>query len=86
MLEVKTKTPRLQLECLIAGKLPSEHVAQCQGALMVAEREWVDFVSYWPKLPLFVVRVERDEEYITRLCGELGLFNQELEELVKRFS
>lgn len=81
MTEVKTKLPHLQLEAMFAGKLPSEHQAQVQGALWVAEREWCDFVSYWPKLPLFVVRVHRNEDYIKTVASEIDRFNDELEML-----
>jgi hypothetical protein len=83
--EIKTKLPHLQLDVLLRDRLPPEHVAQCQGFLWVAEREWVDFVSYWPKLPLFVKRVYRDEEYIKNLASEVALFNAELAQLVDRF-
>lgn len=84
MVEIKTKLPALQLECLLADKLPSEHVAQVQGALWVCEREWIDFVSYWPKLPLFVKRVHRDEDYIKNLAAEVDRFNNELLELIEK--
>jgi hypothetical protein len=83
-LEIKTKLPALQIECILADKLPSEHVAQVQGFLWVAEREWVDFVSYWPRLPLFVKRVYRDEPYIKTLAEEVQRFNDELAELIER--
>lgn len=84
LLEIKTKLPHLQIECLEAGCLPAEHRAQCQGALWVAEREWIDFVSYWPKLPLFAVREYRDEEYIAALARSVDEFNAELAERVER--
>lgn len=84
MCEVKTKLPHLQIEVLEAGKLPPEHVAQCQGALWVAEREWIDFVSYWPKIPLFVKRAYRDEPYIKALSEAVDVFNDELATLVER--
>jgi len=84
MVEIKTKLAALQLECILADKLPPEHVAQVQGALWVAEREWIDFVSYWPKLPLFVKRVYRDEDYIKNLAAEVGKFNSEMLELIER--
>jgi hypothetical protein len=83
-LEIKTKLPALQLECLLADKLPSEHVAQVQGFLWVAEREWVDFVSYWPRMPLFVKRVYRDEEYIKNLAAEVARFNDEMLSLIEK--
>lgn len=84
MMEAKTKVPHLQIEVILADRLPPEHVAQCQGSLWVAEREWIDFVSYWPKLPLFVKRVYRDEVYIKRLSDEVDAFNDEMAALLER--
>ncbi len=84
LLEIKTKLPALQLECLLSDRVPSEHTAQLQGELWVCEREWVDFVSYWPKLPLFVKRVFRDEDYIKNLASEVQRFHDELHELVEK--
>jgi hypothetical protein len=84
MLEIKTKLPHLQIEALELQRVPPEHRAQCQGALWVAEREWIDFVSYWPGLPLLVVREHRDEEYIGQLAEQVDQFNDELAALVER--
>jgi predicted phage-related endonuclease len=85
MLEVKTKLPHLQLAALLANKVPDEHIAQCQGGLFVTGRKWIDFVSYWPKLPLLRIRVERDEDYITMIGYQVAAFNTELDALVKHF-
>lgn len=82
MLEIKTKLPHLLLDCLIRDEFPADHKAQCQGALWVAEREWIDIAVYWPKLPLFIKRAYRDEEYITRLSEAVEQFNAELAEIV----
>lgn len=84
MLEIKTKLPHLQIEALELQRVPPEHRAQCQGALWVAEREWMDFVSYWPGLPLLVVREHRDEEYIKQIADAVDQFNDELAALVER--
>lgn len=81
LLEIKTKLPHLQLAVLLAGELPSEHKAQVQGQIWIAEREWCDFVSYWPSLPLFVTRVYRDEEYIKELSAEVDKFLSEMNDL-----
>lgn len=85
LLEIKSKLPHLQLDVLDKGKLPSEHVAQVQGQLLVSGREWADFVSYWPRLPLFCIRVERDEKYIESLKQALADFIGELDSYVQRF-
>lgn len=84
-IEVKTALPHIQLERLIDNELPAEHKAQCQGILGITGRAWLDFVSYWPKLPLFVIRVHRDEAYIAAMKIAVQEFNEELSELVRKF-
>lgn len=82
-LEIKTALPDIQIERLISGKLPSEHTAQVQGNIWIAEREYWDFVSYWPKLPLLTVRVFRDDIYIKNMASEIDRFNDELAVMVE---
>lgn len=78
LVEIKTKLPHLQIEVLLANRLPPEHVAQVQGQLWISGRQWVDFVSYWPGLPLFVTRVHRDETYIATIAAEVAEFIAEM--------
>ncbi|MDW5376401.1 YqaJ viral recombinase family protein [Halomonas sp. HP20-15] len=80
LIEVKTKLPKYQIELLLAGELPQEHIAQCQGGLWVSEREWIDFVSYWPGMPLFVKRAYRDETLIRTIAERVEAFYEELEQ------
>lgn len=82
MLEIKTALPHLLIDRLLRGEFPPEHVAQCQGALWVAEREWIDIAVYWPRLPLFVKRAYRDEPYIAKMEKAVAAFNEELEATV----
>lgn len=86
LLEIKTKLPHLHLDVLEQDRLPPEHVAQVQGQLWVSDAEWCDFVSYWPKLPLFVKRVERDDAYIATLAQAVADFNGELDAIVAKYS
>lgn len=83
LLEIKSKLPHIQLEVLLKKKVPPEHVAQCQGALWVTQRKWLDFVSYWPGLPMFIQRVEPDPEYWLRLEVGLAGFLAEMEQVRK---
>jgi hypothetical protein len=83
-LEVKTKLAHMTIECLLRDEFPPEHKAQCQGALWVCEREWIDIAVYWPKLPLFTKRAYRDEAYISRLSDAVDQFNEELASMVER--
>lgn len=84
LLEIKTALPDILIEYLTADKFPPEHLAQCQGNLWVSEREWLDLTIYWPKMPKFVKRITRDEEYIAKLASAVDQFNDELSMLVER--
>jgi hypothetical protein len=81
-LEIKTALPHIQVERLLKGDLPAEHRAQVQGSMWVAERNFWDFVSYCPRLPLLIVRVPRDDGYIATLAGAVKEFNAELASVV----
>lgn len=85
MLEVKTKLPHLMLDVLLRGEFPADHRAQCQGQLWVAEREWVDLICYYPKMPSFIIRAYRDEPYIKQISDAVDQFNDELAEIVACF-
>lgn len=78
-LEIKTALPHIQVDRLLKNELPSEHVAQVQGNIWTAEREWWDFCSYWPKMPLLKVRVHRDDKFIADLSDAVDRFNDELQ-------
>lgn len=83
-LEIKCALAHVQIERLTKDELPPEHKAQVQGNIWLAEREWWDFASYSPRLPLFVTRVPRDDGYIANLAGAVTQFNDELAALVER--
>jgi len=83
-LEIKTALPHIQIERLIRNDMPPEHKAQVQGNIWIAGREFWDFCSYWPRLPLLNVRVYRDDDYIKNMAGEIDRFNDELAALVNR--
>lgn len=84
MLEIKTKLPHLHIPVLLSGIVPAEHVAQLQGQLWVAEREWVDFASYWPGLRPFVLRVHRDEQFISALASAVSEFHEQMADIIAR--
>lgn len=84
LIEIKTKLPKFQVGVILAGEVPKEHIAQCQGGLWASEREWIDFISYWPGMPLFVKRMYRDEELIRKIAERVKTFYEILEERENR--
>lgn len=82
--EIKTKLPKFQVSVILAGEVPKEHIAQCQGGLWVSDREWIDFISYWPGMPLFIKRMYRDEAVIRTIAERVRVFYELLEERMER--
>ncbi len=83
-LEIKSAAAHIQIERLQDGVLPPEHKAQVQGGMWVCQRKWWDFVSYCPKLPPLIVRVERDEQYIAEIERAVRVFSAELKQTVEQ--
>ncbi len=84
LLEIKTQAPHLLIDRILREGFPPEHVAQCQGQLWVAEREWLDIAVYYPGMSLFIERVRRDQKYILNLSSEVSRFNEDLADVVTR--
>jgi hypothetical protein len=82
--EIKTKLPKYQVELILSGEVPKDHLAQCQGGLWVSGREWIDFISYWPGIPLFVKRLHRDEAMIRKMAERVKTFYELLEDRMNR--
>jgi hypothetical protein len=66
---------------------PVEHCAQMLAEMSCTGRDWVDFVSYDPRLPehlqLFVRRYNRDDKLIAGLEAEVANFNAEIDQVLK---
>lgn len=83
LLEIKCPSPNTQLGYLLDG-FDAGYRPQVQGQLMVAERDWCDWMAFHPEMPTVVVRIGRDEEYIAKLRAALSEFNDVREEMYHR--
>jgi len=88
LIEIKCPNSTTHIEYLLDGKPPAKYVPQMQCQMAVTGRKWCDFVSYDPRLPedlqLFVVRLERDEEYIKEMEEEVKKFLDEVETMYQQ--
>lgn len=71
LLEIKCPTTTTHLEWMMDGIFPEEHLFQCFSQMCCAERQFLDFISFDPRLParhqVFICRLERDEKAIAAL-------------------
>lgn len=83
MVEFKAPLTATHVETLRLARVPTAYFHQIQWQLACAGREWVDFVSFDPRLPepmqLYVERVPRDASAIVALETEVSAFIRELD-------
>lgn len=60
LIEIKSRRPKFQVETILGGEVPDDFIVQLHAGLLIADREWCDFISYSGGLPFFVCRVWRD--------------------------
>lgn len=65
-IECKSRKQKFQIQTVVEhalnGGIPGEFVMQHQTGMLVAELEWIDFVSFSEKLPMAVIRVHPDDK------------------------
>jgi hypothetical protein len=86
-LEMKSPSLAVHVEYLLNPQaLVNEYRLQCYGQLLVGEGclNWVDLVSYHPKLPLVVVRLNPYFEPMGKVKAAVSVFCQDLAAAYKR--
>lgn len=86
LVEIKCPNTATHIDYVMADKPPAKYVPQMQCQLAVTGRKWCDFVSFDPRLPdglqLFIVRLERDDEYIEKMEKAVKKFLDEVNQAV----
>jgi putative phage-type endonuclease len=88
MVEIKCPDSTAKhLNYLLEGKQANEYRWQLQGQLWVAQRKWVDAVSYDPRYPehlrLAVVRVYSDDKAHAELAAEVEKAEAEIQAILE---
>ncbi len=90
IVEIKCPNTTTHLDYIWADEVPSEYYKQIQCQLWVTNRQWCDFVSYDPRLPirnqLFVKRCVRDEVLIAEMEVTVLAFLGEVEVMINVLS
>jgi len=89
LLELKCPKLTTHWRRIIKNVLPSEYKPQVQGQIWVCEKQWCDFASFNPEhleQPMWIIRVERDHEYIERLSAACATFIVDMETLERKLN
>lgn len=85
IVEVKCPRAKGQLQTILADEVPAEFMAQIQTGLLVSGRQWCDFISFFGGMPLFVKRVERDEEWGEAIVSAVATFEGHAKQMVAKY-
>lgn len=80
LLEIKCPSPDQHVRYLLYGSVAQAYFPQVQGQLWIAEKEWLDILSYHPEIKPALIRVERDEKFIATLSRAVTAFAETLEQ------
>lgn len=82
LIEIKSRGQKYQVETLLnnvpADRCPDDFLLQCQGALLISERQWLDFISYCGGLPMCVIRVWPDPKVQEAILDATSMFEAAL--------
>jgi hypothetical protein len=85
LIEIKCPNSATHIETIRSGKADAKYQKQIHWQMAVTGAQWVDFVSYDPRMPeklqLKIIRVERDEDIIAKLEHQGKEFLREVDEL-----
>jgi hypothetical protein len=83
IVEFKCPATATHLDYLLAGVVPEDYHAQMLTEMACTGRQWVDFVSFDPRLPtrlqLFVRRFPRDDAKIAEIEAKVERFLEEID-------
>lgn len=83
--ESKSPKPKTHIRTVLEDKVPPVYMPQVQACLLVFQRDWWDFTSYVPGLPLYVKRVYPDPEWRNSIIQAVEQFERTAREMEEKF-
>lgn len=85
LIEVKGRRQKHHMETIIIGVVPDDFIIQVQTALLVSERQWLDYISYCGGMPMKVIRVVPDEKIHAAIIDVAKIFHQKLDSILAEY-
>ncbi len=86
LLECKSRRQKFQVATIIDRAMPDDYLIQVQTGLLVAERKWLDFVSYCGGMPMATIRVFPIKEVQDAILTAAAAFEQRLAEKMAQYT
>jgi hypothetical protein len=86
LIEIKSRRGSRQVDTVLSGCVPAANVAQCQAALFVSGRAWLDYVSYAEGMALWTVRVHPDPQWFAAITAAVEALEVAVTATVDRYT
>jgi hypothetical protein len=83
LIEVKSRRAKIQLATILADEVPLENMAQLQCGLLVTGRQWIDYVSYSGGMPMYVNRIEPQQEWFAAILEAVYAFEENVADMIR---
>lgn len=83
--ECKAPRQKTQIETIVSGQPPAEHMLQLQTGLLVSGRKWIDFSSYHGGMYMPTYRVYPDEAIQAAILEATSIFEGKLREKMAEY-
>ncbi len=84
-IEIKAPRSKEHVRTVLADEIPAAYMPQCQAALLVSGREWIDFVSFVGGMPLYVKRVTPDVKWQAAIIAACQVFEYNAAQMVAAY-
>jgi len=85
LIEIKTRQAKFTIRTAMNATVDPSYSIQCQAGMMVTNRQWVDYISYSPGLPLVCLRLFRDETIIESIQNAVVAAEEKIVDTIKMF-
>lgn len=86
LIEIKSRIPREHVRITLTGTIPHGHMAQMQAGMLVSGRAWCDYISWCGGLPMWIKRVDADDEWQTAILDALTAADQAIDAIVTTYT
>jgi hypothetical protein len=84
-IEVKCPRAKTHIQTVVADEVPAGYMAQVQASLLVFDRQWWDYVSFFAGQPMFIKRVYPDARWQAAIREAVASFEQAAAELTSDY-
>jgi hypothetical protein len=86
LIEVKSPRAKEHLRTILADEVPARYMPQLQTGLLVSGRDWIDYVSFFGGMPLYVKRVLPDPRWAEAIVAAVTAFEQTVAEMARAYA